>query len=133
VTTIKVLRHGIALLVTTAFAVYVVPVSFCVSSILSSGSCDVRFGWTPVFLLCTLGVAIVVGLPLYMALNRYGRRKWWHRGLVGAVVGCMTALVLGILDTNIVAYWFAVFAAPIGFATGVLFSLLATAGARPDG
>lgn len=76
-------------------------------------------GWALIFYCYTLGVTLIIGLPAYLLLNRYGKVTWWSAILVGLLSG---AAMVFILDY----YYFLV--VPIGGLSAFVFWLIWTRG-----
>jgi hypothetical protein len=123
----NVMRATVAFLVTPVFAVFFIPASACVVSLFGSGSCDVDFGWTPVFAGVAYAATAIAGMPLYFALRRFGLRRWWYFGFAGVIVGLVAATIVKFLDSGFAWSGLAIVVTPVGFMTGVLFLWISNA------
>lgn len=72
--------------------------------------------WTPLLVLAfyfyTLGVALIIGLPVYLFLKRFDKVTWWSAVLTGLLGGVVMVFVFGSLDLVVI---------PLGGLSGLIF------------
>ena len=94
----------VAFVVAVIAALLVVPVTHCVA--LSVGASTMGTCSGSILGYMTLGAAIafpasiVFGIPLFLALRRFGWLSWWQASLGAGSAGVLAALALHALDTT---------------------------------
>ncbi len=126
-------RLILAFLAAMALAIFAFPLGACAAWLVgvdrAGGSCSGALGHFAWY-----GSAVVVpatllfGVPLLILAYRRSWLRWWQLGLLGAAVGVFSAIGLDLLDNYLHWYRFMLLSAPLGFAAGVLFWLIALSG-----
>lgn len=69
----------------------------------------------------SLSISLVIGLPIYLILSRYGKVNWWSAILAGAFSSTVFAAIFSFLNPLVIS---------IGGASGFIFWLIWKQGRR---
>lgn len=59
-----------------------------------------------VLTLCAYATALVAGVPLHLFLKSRGGAKWWVYGAIGAALGLLWPVILGLTGGAEISEWF---------------------------
>ena len=74
------------------------------------------YGWVLIFYFYTLGVTLIIGLPVYLLLNRFGKVTWWTALLTGLFCGAVMVFIFDSMELAVIA--------PLGGLSALIFWLI---------